>query len=129
MDGQSNRNQPCYAVFNVPSTSVMDLSPPSVEQDAPSNEDAPSTPSQNMAGLLSKSHAPQYMILFDGLRRQISQYIAIRVVLDLGPSTRRVQLGGGRDHKGTWFQRATIRNPIARCPASQTHVVGNQLVR
>ena len=41
--------------FHVPSASFMDLSPPSVEQDeAPSNMDAPSAPTQNMASFVSE---------------------------------------------------------------------------
>ena len=40
---------------HVPSASVMDLSPPSVEQDdALSSMDAPSAPTQNMAGFASE---------------------------------------------------------------------------
>ena len=60
---------------HVPSVSVMDLSPPSMEQHAPSNKDAPSTPTQKMAGLVSEiTPRKMYVILFYGLRRQVSQH-------------------------------------------------------
>ena len=57
MDGQSSRNHPSYAVCfpHVPSVSLMDLSPPFMEQgDAPSNMDAPSAPTHNMTGFVSE---------------------------------------------------------------------------
>ena len=45
----------CSCFVHVPSASVMDLSPPSVEQDdALSSMDAPSAPTHNMAGFVSE---------------------------------------------------------------------------
>jgi hypothetical protein len=42
-------------VSHEPSASLMDLSPPSLEQDeAPSSMDAPSAPTQKMAGFVSE---------------------------------------------------------------------------
>ena len=44
-------------VFHVPSVSLMDLSPPSIleQDDAPSNVDAPSAPTQKMASFVSEN--------------------------------------------------------------------------
>ena len=41
-------------VFHAPSVSLMDLSPPSMEQDALPSMDAPSAPTQYMAGFVSE---------------------------------------------------------------------------
>ena len=40
--------------FHVPALSVMDISPPSFEQHVLSSMDAPSAPTQNMAGFVSE---------------------------------------------------------------------------
>ena len=55
IDGQGSRNHPCHAVVHVPSESLRDLSPLSVEQDeVPSSMDAPSAPTQKMVGVVSE---------------------------------------------------------------------------
>jgi hypothetical protein len=48
-----------------------------------------------------RNHAPQYVILLDGLLRQVSQEIALHGVLELAPPARRVQSGRGRKREGT----------------------------
>ena len=48
-----------------------------------------------------RNHAPQDVILFDGLRRQVPQEIALHRVLELDPPARRVQSGRGRKREGT----------------------------
>ena len=47
-----------------------------------------------------RNHAPQDVILFDGLRRQVPEEIALYGVLELAPPARRVQSGRGRKREG-----------------------------
>ena len=48
-----------------------------------------------------RNDAPQDVILFDGLHRQVPEEIALHGVLELAPPARRVQSGSGRKREGT----------------------------
>ena len=55
-----------------------------------------------------RNHAPQDVILFVGLQRQVSQEVALRGVLDLALPARRVQSSDGYDYEGTRLQGAAF---------------------
>ena len=104
---------------HVPSASGMDLSPPSTEQaDSLSSMDAPSAPTQKTASCVSKINAPQDVILFDGLRRQVPEEIALHGVLALAPPA----------CGSNWVASVSPKAPDSRAQSSATQAPGSEQV-
>ena len=92
----------CSVFVHVPSASVMDL-PPAFRGARRLYVQLGCAVSTNPEDgkLHLRNHAPQDVILFDGLHRQVPKEIALHGVLELAPPMRKVQPGRKREREGT----------------------------